>query len=187
LLPLAEQDSELAEVSFPRVDELGCVRMRTNLYSTPAPPGKTVEVRLYPSHVEIRDEGRLIARHERCYERHQQLLALEHYLDVPGAQTGRVGRLQAAGGVAGGRTVAGELRSVARPAYRATRAAQRHAPDDPGAEPYPSARPRAGARGGEGGDHIGLRRCRRGPPFSRSRRSDPCARCAHRARCPGAL
>jgi hypothetical protein len=37
----------------------------------------------------VRDEARLIARHERCYERHQQVLELEHYLDVlerkPGA------------------------------------------------------------------------------------------------------
>jgi Mu transposase, C-terminal domain len=88
LLPLAEQDFELAEVAFPRVDGLGCVRVRTNLYSAPAPPGRTVEVRLYPSHVEVRDEGRLIARHERC----QQVLDLEHYLDVlerkPGALIG---------------------------------------------------------------------------------------------------
>jgi hypothetical protein len=49
-------------------------------------------VRLYSSHVEIRDEGRAIARHERCYERHQQVLDLEHYLDVlerkPGALIG---------------------------------------------------------------------------------------------------
>ena len=56
------------------------------------PPGKTVEVRLYPSHVEVRDEGRCIARHERCYERQQQVLDLEHYLDVlerkPGALIG---------------------------------------------------------------------------------------------------
>ncbi len=92
LLPLAEQDFELVEVAFPRVDGLGCVRVRTNLYSAPAPPGKTIEVRLYPSHVEIRDEGRLIARHERCYERCQQVLDLEHYLDVlerkPGALIG---------------------------------------------------------------------------------------------------
>jgi hypothetical protein len=92
LLPLAEQGFELAEVAFARVDGLGCVRMRTNLYSAPAPPGKTVEVRLYPSHVEIRDEGRLIAGHERCYERCQQVLDLEHYLDVlerkPGALIG---------------------------------------------------------------------------------------------------
>src|SRR6201987_25374 len=92
LLPLAEQGFELAEVSFPRVDGLGCVRVRTNLYSVPAAPGRTVEVRLYPSQVEVRDEGRCIARHERCYERHQQVLDLEHYLDVlerkPGALIG---------------------------------------------------------------------------------------------------
>ena len=60
LLPLAEQNFELAEVSFPRVDGLGCARAKTNLYSAPARPGRTVEVRLYPSHVEVRDEGRLI-------------------------------------------------------------------------------------------------------------------------------
>jgi hypothetical protein len=92
LIPLAEHNSELTDIAFPRVDGLGCVRVRTNLYSAPAPPGKTVEVRLYPSHIEIRDEGRCIARHERCYERHQQVLDLEHYLDVlerkPGALIG---------------------------------------------------------------------------------------------------
>jgi hypothetical protein len=92
LLPLAEQNFELVEVCFPRVDGLGCVRVRTNLYSLPAPPGKTVEARIYPSHIELRDEGRLIARHERCYERCQQVLDLEHYLDVlerkPGALIG---------------------------------------------------------------------------------------------------
>jgi len=92
LLPLAECGFELAEISFPRVDGLGCVRVRTNLYSVPAAPGKTVEVRLYPSWVEVRAEGRGIARHERSYERHQQVLDLEHYLDVlerkPGALIG---------------------------------------------------------------------------------------------------
>ena len=40
LLPLAEQGFELAEVCFPRVDGLGCVRVRTNLYSVPAKPGQ---------------------------------------------------------------------------------------------------------------------------------------------------
>jgi hypothetical protein len=89
---LAEQDLELAELSFPRMDGLGCMRVKTNLYSAPASPGRTVEVRLYPSHVEVREEGHLIARHERCYERHQQVLDLEHYLDVlerkPGALIG---------------------------------------------------------------------------------------------------
>lgn len=92
LLPPAAQAFDLAEISFPRVDGLGCVRVRTNLYSVPAGPGRTVEVRLYPTYVEVRDEGRPIAHHERCYERHQQVLELEHYLDVlerkPGALAG---------------------------------------------------------------------------------------------------
>ena len=92
LLPLAERGFELAELSFPRVDGLGCVRVRTNLYSVPGPAGKTVEVRLFPSRVEVHDEGRCVARHERSYERNQQVLDLEHYLDVlerkPGALAG---------------------------------------------------------------------------------------------------
>ena len=49
LLPLAGQGFELAELTFPCVDGLGCVRVKTNLYSVPAAPGRTVEVRLYPS------------------------------------------------------------------------------------------------------------------------------------------
>jgi hypothetical protein len=68
------------------------VRVRTNLYSVPAKPDTTVEVRLYPSYVEVRDEGRCLARHERSYGRQQQVLDLEHYLDVlerkPGALAG---------------------------------------------------------------------------------------------------
>jgi hypothetical protein len=51
-----------------------------------------VEVRLYPTYVEVREEGRCIARHERSYGRQQQVLDLEHYLDVlerkPGALAG---------------------------------------------------------------------------------------------------
>src|SRR5271157_2315222 len=92
LLPLAEHGFELAEISFPRVDGLGCVRLRTNLYSVPVKPGRMVEVRLDPSYPEARDEGRCITRHQRCYQRQQQVLDLEHYLDVlerkPGALIG---------------------------------------------------------------------------------------------------
>jgi hypothetical protein len=91
-VPLAEHGFELAEISCPRVDGLGCVRLRTNLYSVPVKPGRTVEVRLYPSYLEARDEGRCIVRHERCYQWRQQVLDLEHYLDVlerkPGALAG---------------------------------------------------------------------------------------------------
>jgi hypothetical protein len=92
LLPLAEPGLDLAEVSFPTVDGLGCVRVRTNLYSVPLKPGVQVQAKVYSTYVEIWQEGRCVARHERCYSRQQQILDLEHYLDVlekkPGALAG---------------------------------------------------------------------------------------------------
>jgi transposase len=92
LLPLEKESFELAETSFPMVDGKGCVRVRTNWYSTPMKPGMRVRARLLPAYVEIWHERRLVARHERSYGRCQQVLDLEHYLDVlqrkPGALAG---------------------------------------------------------------------------------------------------
>jgi hypothetical protein len=92
LLPLAAESFELAETSFPKVDGLRCVRVRTNRYSIPLPPGTTVEARLRADAVELWHEGKRVARHERCYSRQQKILDLEHYLDVlrkkPGALAG---------------------------------------------------------------------------------------------------
>jgi transposase len=92
LLPTPAEGFDLAEIGFPLVDAQRCVRVRTNRYSVPAPPGTTVEVKVYASFVEIWRSGERIARHERCYNRLQQILDLEHYLDVlhrkPGALAG---------------------------------------------------------------------------------------------------
>ncbi len=92
LLPLAAEDFDLAEVSFPTVDGLGCVRVRTNFYSVPLRPSTQVEARVYPTRVELWHAGQQVARHARCYGRQQQVLDLEHYLDVlvhkPGALAG---------------------------------------------------------------------------------------------------
>jgi len=88
LLPMAAEPFDLAEVSFPVVDGLGCVRVRTNAYSTPLSAGRSVQARIYSTHVEIFHEGRRVARHERCYGRQQQILDLEHYLDVLGKKPG---------------------------------------------------------------------------------------------------
>ena len=92
LLPLAAEGFDLAETVFPLVDKQGCVAVKTNLYSVPVKAGIRVQARIYPSHVEVWHEGRRVARHERCYNRRQQVLDLEHYLDVldrkPGAFAG---------------------------------------------------------------------------------------------------
>ena len=92
LLPLPMEDFELAEVSYPHVDQAGCAKVRTNFYSVPLKPGSVVEARVYSSVVEFRQDGVPIAQHERSYERAQQILDLEHYLEVierkPGALRG---------------------------------------------------------------------------------------------------
>jgi transposase len=92
LLPMAEEGFELAEISFPRVDSQGCVKVRTNCYSTPLRPGTCPQVKLLPAYVEVWQEQQCVARHERSFARHEQVLDLEHYLEVlqqkPGALAG---------------------------------------------------------------------------------------------------
>jgi transposase len=92
LSALPREGFELAEESFATVDGKGCVRVRTNWYSTPLRAGSRARVRVLPTHVEIWFAGQMVARHERCYSRQQQILDLEHYLDVlerkPGALAG---------------------------------------------------------------------------------------------------
>lgn len=92
LLPLAVEDFDLVEVCFPTVNSLGCVKVRTNAYSVPAAAGTTVQVKVTPTAVAIWHEGKCLACHERCYGRQQEVLNLEHYLDVlahkPGALRG---------------------------------------------------------------------------------------------------
>lgn len=92
LIDLPENGFDLADISFPRVDSAGCVLVKTNAYSVPVRVGTRVHAKLYPAHLEVWHEGRMVARHERCYRRRQQILDLEHYLEVlehkPGALAG---------------------------------------------------------------------------------------------------
>jgi hypothetical protein len=53
LLPLPGEGFDLTEVSFPRVDGSGCVRVRTNFYFVPVRAGTVVEAKVYPAHVEL--------------------------------------------------------------------------------------------------------------------------------------
>jgi transposase len=92
LLPLAEEGFDLAEVSFPKTDGMGRVKVRTNFYSVPIRVGLEVQAKIYASHVDLWHEGQCVARHERCYSRLQEILDLEHYLEPldrkPGALAG---------------------------------------------------------------------------------------------------
>lgn len=92
LLPIAAESFDLAEISFPTVDSSGCVRVRTNAYSVGMKAGQTVEARIYSNVVELWHENICVGRHERSYGKRQQILDLEHYLDVlehkPGAMAG---------------------------------------------------------------------------------------------------
>jgi len=92
LLPLAREGFDLVEVSFGQVTGPGCMKVRTNAYSAPLQPGTTAQIKLSAATVEVWYQGHCVARHARSYGRHQQILDLEHYLDVlehkPGAFAG---------------------------------------------------------------------------------------------------
>ena len=92
LLPRAAEGFDIADIAFPLVDKQGWVTVKTNFYSVPVKAGSRVEARIRPLHVEIWHGGKQIARHERCHQRRQHVLDLEHYLDVlshkPGAFAG---------------------------------------------------------------------------------------------------
>jgi transposase len=92
LLPKPVDSFELAEECFPLVDAKGCVRVKTNLYSTPLRPHSRCRVRLLPTRVEVWFAESRVAEHERSYLKRQEVYNLEHYLDVlarkPGAFSG---------------------------------------------------------------------------------------------------
>ena len=89
LLPLADQGFEIEETLFPIVNGNGCVRVKTNSYSSPLPAGGRPLVKVWPLHVDIYEDLTRVATHPRCYGRGHEILNLEHYLDVleqkPGA------------------------------------------------------------------------------------------------------
>jgi hypothetical protein len=92
LRTLAEEGFDLAAVHFPHVNASGCIRVLTNFYSAPLPVGVEVQAKVYSTYVEIWHQGQCVARHERCFDRQQKVLDLEHYLEAltkkPGALAG---------------------------------------------------------------------------------------------------
>jgi transposase len=68
-----------------KVDKYQTVAFDCNRYSVPRPYAfTTVTVKGYVERVEVVAEGRVVARHERCYERGHQILDPLHYLATLG-------------------------------------------------------------------------------------------------------
>jgi len=91
-LRVLKEGFDLAAVHYPKVNASGCVKVLTNFYSTPLPVGVEVQVKVQAAYVEIWHEGKCVAQHERCFQRQQKVLNLEHYLEAltkkPGALAG---------------------------------------------------------------------------------------------------
>ena len=87
-----QEGFDLAAVHFPHVNSSGCVQVLTNFYSVPLPVGLEVQAQVHSAYVEIWHQGECVARHQRCFNRQQKVLNLEHYLDAltkkPGAFAG---------------------------------------------------------------------------------------------------
>jgi len=151
LLPLAAEGFDLAALHFPQVNQSGCVKVLTNFYSTPLPVGTTVEAKVYSAYVEIWHGGHCVAQHERCYERHQQVLELDHYLNVLQKKAWCHGRIDGSGTVSRTGPLASQLRPLLGESQRTGRPSDWHAGDDrsPVVEPHLWRCPRAsgGRRG----------------------------------------
>jgi hypothetical protein len=73
-----------------RADKYSTVSFGTNRYSVPDNlVGCFVEIKVYSHKIEVFHKNNLVAMHERCFERHQWIISIEHYLDTfrkkPGA------------------------------------------------------------------------------------------------------
>jgi transposase len=93
LRPLPAEPFEMMLALNPRVDHKSRVSVRQCFYSVPARfVGRRIDVFLGAEHVEAREQGRVVARHERAVGKGTERLCLDHYLEVldykPGALAG---------------------------------------------------------------------------------------------------
>jgi len=84
-LPLPERRFDACIHCPAKVDKYQTVRFDTNRYSVPRGWAfQTVTVKADIRHVEIVAKDAVIARHQRCYQRCQQILDPQHYLAILG-------------------------------------------------------------------------------------------------------
>lgn len=79
LRPLPTLPYDCGVIVRSRADRQYRVTFESNRYSVPPEfAGKRVELHVYPEMLQIRQEGKIIAEHERCYEHHRDFGLPEH-------------------------------------------------------------------------------------------------------------
>ena len=79
LLPLPPHPYDIATVSQVRASSQFRITLDTNHYSVPAEyAGAPLTLKTYPDRLCIYHEGKLIARHARCFDRHQDFEDPDH-------------------------------------------------------------------------------------------------------------
>jgi len=78
-----------------RVDKYSTICCRTNRYSVKDNlVGKFVDIKIYSDKIECYHENELVGKHERCYEKHQWIIDIKHFMKTlmrkPGALPGSV-------------------------------------------------------------------------------------------------
>jgi transposase len=130
LLPMADEGFDLAEISFPVVDNKGCVLVRTNHYSTSLKPGTRAEAKLHSAYIEVWHEGKSVARHERCYQPEAANPRSGTLSRAAEPQTRSLCRVDATGAMASAGSMDGQLRCILAEPQPPPRPAERHASDD---------------------------------------------------------
>jgi transposase len=100
LQPLPPEPFDPTRLLHARVDAKARVSVRQCFYSVPARlAGRRVAIRLGATEVAVLDGDRLVAAHERAFQRGAEVLILDHYLEVllhkPGALPGAKALVQA--------------------------------------------------------------------------------------------
>ena len=79
--PLPARAFDACVLSEAKVDKYQTVRFDTNRYSTPRNCAfRAVTVKGYINHIVVVADGKIVARHDRCYGRQEQILDPIHYL-----------------------------------------------------------------------------------------------------------
>ncbi len=91
LLPLPAVPVACCQIVLARVNRYAMVTYDRNRYSVPTGlVGRTLTLKAYVDHIEVADSGERVATHDRSYGCNEEVLAVEHYVDLLAQKPGAV-------------------------------------------------------------------------------------------------